>query len=133
MNYGEFKGIVNEQRYSYEKIKRIIEHVENNFGEPKLFYAKNFVTRSDNPILYFFYENMVLIIKGDADYDFIVHSFENKVVSKVLKKARWESQNHNLTIHFSNGEVLEFNSLNDSNERWMETYSLLLIELNSKL
>lgn len=133
MNYIDFKEAINERRFGYDKTKRIIEHVENNFGEPQFFYAKNYMNKSEDHVLYFFYENVVRIIKEDNDFDFVIHSFENKVVSKVFKKARWETQNHILTLHFSNGEVLEFNSLGDSNDNWVEEYSLLLIELNSKL
>ncbi|MBO1628206.1 DUF3908 family protein [Bacillus arachidis] len=111
------KALVFRKMMTYAKVIVPLENV-------KQIYAKNLYNRDDEVLreFYYFTENDVYIIKAD-NTDINVQVVKNQKVKDIqLTIIDGHEDKVRLNIEFSNGVKMEFNSLNDANENWINSY-----------
>lgn len=114
---------------------RIIQKAENLIGGDniKIFYPKNLFAKDKNFELYLFLNNNILRISVEADTFITTSIFNKNNVEKVTLKENYKNDLEKLLeIKFTDGEIFQFNSNNDTTESHREELVNLIKQVYSQ-
>ncbi|POZ56225.1 hypothetical protein LYSIN_01008 [Lysinibacillus sphaericus] len=129
MEYSNFKQSVYDGVLDNRgTLNRIIKYVDELLKEDIIaFYAKNLLNQNQTELFYFSSKGIYrVLVNGDS---FICHFNNSEIVTKQIQIPQYSNEEHYLKVTFANGESIELNNVEDSNEDWQNEYSRFLKEL----
>jgi Protein of unknown function (DUF3908) len=124
-----FEALRNRQIPLYSDLVKTLPELINkvvNVDEVQFFYGKNIYLEGEK-LLYFFLPNKIVqvrIFKREVEFRTLKHE-----VKEVIYTPEFYDAPAAMSVVFSNGQTLEFNSLEDSNSDWSSTYADIILEI----
>lgn len=126
LSYDRFKSLVRHGEINnFRNFQWVITNLEEFYQSMEqflIFYPKNIFNDKETELL-FFLKDGFLSLKQTEDERWIYEHSHSKVLSKKLVATRYINGNHELSIVYDNGTVINLNNLEDSNFDWESGYS----------
>lgn len=127
LSFDEFKEFVRKREFNdFRNYLDIIQLVEEFYNEDqiKLFYPKNVYNNKEKELVFFLEEGYFIVKIVDDKY--VIQQQNCRLTSKSLRTYRHHNHEQYVRLEFDNGDLFEFNSLKDSNEKWEYDYSIAI-------
>lgn len=129
MEYQNFrKSVVDGVLDDRVTLNKVIKYVDDLLGEDIIaFYAKNLFNQKQTGLFYFCSKGILRVLVNQ--HNFICHYNQSKITTKEIQIPHFSNEEHYLKVTFANGDSMELNNIEDSNENWQNDYSKFLKEL----
>ncbi|ESU31884.1 hypothetical protein G3A_14220 [Bacillus sp. 17376] len=135
--YSNFKEDLRRRAFEEKNrfYKRVLEVVEDYINPEAItgFYPKNVFNNNEHKEFIFLLENKIVIVHFEREKTYYIRSFDSTVKESSLTIPEFTQEGVLLSLQFENGELIIFNSLDDSNRSWNGTYIELIQAFFKKL
>lgn len=123
MEYQDFrKNVVEGILDDRVTLNKVIKYIDDLLGEDiKAFYAKNLLNQKQTELFYFSSKGILRVLVNQNS--FVCHYNQSGVVTKEIQIPHFSNEEHYLKATFANGDSIELNNIEDSNENWQNEYS----------
>lgn len=131
MDQLQFEDLLFKKSYPYV-FKEAHQTIKEFYTDFKGFYAKNFFNNKETELYYFLADS---VVKVEFNYDskletykfpYKIRQYKSKINRKDLTYADSEVE---LTLELEDNTIFYFNSKDDSNEKWQESYAENIISI----
>lgn len=135
-SYKEFKE--DSRRRAFEEksryYTRVLEVVETyiNPEDIKIFYPRNILNSNEHKEFILFFNDKISIVHFEKEKAYFIRTFDLEVRESTLSIPEYTADGVTMNLVFENGEKLTFNSVEDSNRSWNDTYIDLIQEIFKK-
>lgn len=121
---------LNFQKVSYGiEILQDEGYLEELLTGNQFFYHKGTVRQEEIPELYFFNKKEIIVLKFEGERSFSIHRSGFEVEKIELNNLSFDKKSVDLVITLKNGEVFELSREKDSNEKTINQYFRVILEI----